>query len=74
MVLISDGNSEHDARAYRTISVIREKHQMCDCSQSNALNRSKNRDCAAINELPSHVITMSTLYLRTRKNLEAIFE
>ena len=44
MVLIVDGNTEHVAQ--RKIDLLGEKKMICDCSRSNALNRSDIRDCS----------------------------
>ena len=37
MVLISDGNSEHGARAWKRIDLFGEKNATCDYSRSNQM-------------------------------------
>ena len=43
--LILDGNTDHLAHAEMEYFFTEEKNPICDCSRSNALNTSDNRDC-----------------------------
>ena len=44
--LLLDGNSEHVAHAWRKIDLFGEKNPVFDCSCSDALNRSNDKDCS----------------------------
>ena len=61
MVFILDGISEYVAHVWRKIDIFGEKNRFVTAlDQLNALNRSNNRYCVPINELPSNKSTMAT--------------